>query len=600
MAHSSGSRWTCAAIAATLFISACGKEEGAPAPAAAPTAAPATEASVPPATPPPAVAPPAATGNWTPEALEQLLAPIAIYPDVVLGHVLTASTNPQEVLDAGNWLVAHQDLKGDQIDAEAQKLGLSTSVRALLQFPETMDMMCMKLDWTTQLGQAFTQDQAAVLDAVQRLRQQAKDVGNLQSSAQLAVETEQQDDKEVVTVKPANPDVVYVPKYDPVAVYAPPPATIPPPTTVNVQAAPGTTVTTTTGATTTTATTAPATTTTEDKGHSTGSLITTGLLAFGAGILVNEVFDDDDDWDNYGPNYYGGGMYYGGHPYYPPPPYMYRPPYGNGYYPSNGYNRPPNYQHGFNNNTIIVNNGGNNYWNDFNRTSQPIGQTRAKSPITAARPNRPELQALNQGASDRASNRSRAASQGGSISTPANRPAQGQYVGNTAAGRAERDRMVQNSAKPSAGTAAARPQGVARDMPARPQGTYAGAANRPSASATGKPGGAKPAARTASQPREQRPTGTTDRGRTASREAGAAPRPERTTPSNRPENAQRPKPASRPTSPTPGAGPSSRPARDKSAFDSGGRGASQERAASQRGQASKPSGARGGGHRSRN
>ena len=83
------------------------------------------------------------------------------------------------------------------------------------------------------------------------------------------------------------------------------------------------------------------TTTTESTGHSTGALITTGLLAFGAGMLVNEVFDDDDDYDNhngyYYPNYGHGGM-----PYYPP--YPYRPSYGGGYYPSNGYNRPPNYQ----------------------------------------------------------------------------------------------------------------------------------------------------------------------------------------------------------------------------------------------------------------
>jgi hypothetical protein len=171
-----------------------------------------------------------AAGTWTPRGARAVARAIAIYPDVVLvPRAQRARRNPQEVLDAGNWLVAHQDLKGDQIDAEAQKLGFSPSVRALLQFPETVDMMCMKMDWTTQLGQAFTADQAAVLDRRQRLRQQAKDVGNLKSSPQMAVETETQNDKEVVTVKPAKPDVVYVPNVRPVAVYAPPPATIPPP-----------------------------------------------------------------------------------------------------------------------------------------------------------------------------------------------------------------------------------------------------------------------------------------------------------------------------------------------------------------------------------
>ena len=295
-----------AAIAAALLLAGCGKkDEGAPDSAMPPDAAAGSAATS---------AAPSAPGSWTPEALEDLLAPVALYPDVVLGHLLTASTNPQEVLDAGNWLIENQDMPGDQLDTEAGKLGLSPSVRALVQFPEVMDMMCMKMDWTTELGQAFTADQAAVLDAVQRLRMQAKDVGNLQNSPQLKVETESQDGKEIVTVEPPNPEVVYVPKYDPTAVYAPPPANIPPPTTVNVTGAPGTTTTVTSSGTTTTV--ASEATATEEKGHSTGTLVTTGLLAFGAGLLVSEVFDDDDDWDNYGPNYYHGGMYHGGQPYY--------------------------------------------------------------------------------------------------------------------------------------------------------------------------------------------------------------------------------------------------------------------------------------------
>ena len=142
---SSGLFW----IAATLALAACAGKEAPPAPTTA--AAPAATAAA-----------PATPGSWTPEALEELLAPIALYPDVVLGHVLTASTNPQEVLDAGNWLIDNQDLDGAAIDTEAGKLGLSPSVRALLQFPEALDMMCMQMDWTTELGQAFTADQGAV------------------------------------------------------------------------------------------------------------------------------------------------------------------------------------------------------------------------------------------------------------------------------------------------------------------------------------------------------------------------------------------------------------------------------------------------------
>ena len=439
---------------AVFALSACGKKEAATPAATAPAATTAGEPAAGAAT---AGAP--APGTWTPEALEELAAPIALYPDVVLGHVLAASTNPQEVLDAGNWLIAHQDLTGSALDQEAAKLGFSPSTRALLQFPETVDMMCMQMDWTTQLGQAFTADQGAVLDAVQRLRTQAKDVGNLESSKQLKVETETQEGKEVVTVAPADPQVVYVPKYDPQAVYAPPPATIPPPTTINITPAPGTTITTSDGqvATTTAAPTTTTTTTTEEKGHSTGALVTTGLLAFGAGLLVNEVFDDDDDWDDYYPNYGHGGMYYGGGPYYPPPPYMYRPPYGGGYYPSNGYNRPPNYQHGFNNNTIIVNNGGNDYWKRNGRNSTRVDTRPAKSPITAAKPNRAELNDLNRQASDRARTQ---AQRPDTRQAQSNQARQTGYAGARPENKAARDKMVQNSPKPA---------GVSQDLPKRPR-----------------------------------------------------------------------------------------------------------------------------------
>src|SRR5688572_14787897 len=471
---------------AVFALSACGKKEAATPAATAPAATSAGEPAAGVAT---AGAP--ANGTWTPEALEELAAPIALYPDVVLGHVLAASTNPQEVLDAGNWLIAHQDLTGSALDNEATKLGFSPSTRALLQFPETVDMMCMQMDWTTQLGQAFTADQGAVLDAVQRLRTQAKDVGNLESSKQLKVETETQEGKEVVTVAPADPEVVYVPKYDPQAVYAPPPATIPPPTTINITPAPGTTITTSDGqvATTTAAPTTTTTTTTEEKGHSTGALVTTGLLAFGAGLLVNEVFDDDDDWDDYYPNYGHGGMYYGGGPYYPPPPYMYRPPYGGGYYPSNGYNRPPNYQHGFNNNTIIVNNGGNDYWNRNSGNSARVDTRPAKSPITAAKPNRAELNDLNRQASERARTQTPRAD---TRQAQPNQARQTGYAGARPENKAARDKMVQNSPKPA---------GVAQDLPKRPQGEYAGAKDRPAASQ--RPA-AKPATR---EPPKQLPGG---------------------------------------------------------------------------------------------
>ena len=301
------------------------------------------------------------------------------------------------------------------------------------------------------------------------------------------------------------------------------------------------------------------------------------------GILVNEVFDDDDDWDDYYPNYGHGGMYYGSRPYYPPPPYMYRPPYGGGFYPANNYTRPPNYQHGFNNNTIIVNNGGNDYWNRYNKGSARVDARPAKSPISAAKPNRSELADLNRQASDRARQTQR----------PAARDAQGAqtrdsgYAGARPENKAARDKMVQNSPKPA---------GVSQDLPKRPQGTYAGAKDRPAASQ--RPTAAKPATR---EPPKQLPSGAADRGRgdaAAARPSASRPDLARDRPGSnqvaRPEAArERPAtPAAMPDRPRPS---SAQQRSGGGAFNaSSAKPARAEHAASQRGRSSKPSGAHGG------
>ena len=161
--------------------------------------------------------------TWTPEELEALLAPIALYPDPVLTQVLLAAKNPQEVLDAGNWLVENPDLEGDALDQAAEAAGFTPPVRAIIPFRQIVDQMCLEMGWTTELGQAYTNDEAGVLAAVQRLRAQAEDVGNLKSSEEMSVETKTQDGQQVIVIEPASPTVIYVPTYDPVTVYAPPP-----------------------------------------------------------------------------------------------------------------------------------------------------------------------------------------------------------------------------------------------------------------------------------------------------------------------------------------------------------------------------------------
>jgi len=359
-------RLTGALILSAVFalLAGCGGKEPEPA-ASTPGAAPTAPVDASQAAQPPAPLQ-ATTAAWTPEALEELLAPVALYPDPVLAQVLTAATNPQEVLDAGNWLIANPSLTGDALDEAAKQVGFTPAVRGLMQSPQVVDQMCLNMGWTEELGQAYVNDQAGVMDAVQRLRAQAQEVGTLTSSDKMKVETvppPEPSQPQVITISPPSPQVVYVPQYDPVAAYAPPATT-----------------------------TVPATTTTaEDKGHSTGALVATGVLAFGAGILVGEIFDDDDDDDYWNDRYYGN-MWYRPMPYYPP--YPYRPVYGGGFYPSYGYNRPPNYIRGGNN--VVIVNQNNNYWNRYG-DDRSIEQNRrqARSPISAARPDRNDLTRLN-------------------------------------------------------------------------------------------------------------------------------------------------------------------------------------------------------------
>jgi predicted small lipoprotein YifL len=570
------------AFALAASIAGCGSKEpppqatvATPPPAVVEQAAPAIQQAAPATQQAAAQAP----TSWSAEALEDLLAPIALYPDPVLSQVLMASANPQEVLDAGNWILENQSLKGKALDDAAAAIGFTPPVRALLQFPDTLDMMCRELGWTTELGEAFIADQAGVLDAVQRLRRQAKDVGNLKSSPQMAVDTQQQAGKEVIVLQPpANTNTVYVPQYDPVAVYAPAPAA--------TEAAP--------------AAAAPATTTTTEtkSGYSTGAMVTTGLLSFGAGMLVNELFDDDDH--NHKNKYYYPNYGYGGMPYYPP--YPYRPAYGNGYYPSNGYRPPPGYGGGFHNSgNIIVTNpggGGNGYWDryDNNRAGGVNrGDGGYRSPISSAKPNRPELSDLN--------NR-QPRPMPANVQRPNKDAAPKQYKGNqNYAG--SKDGGYKGAAKGAAGTAAAnRPD--ARPAP-KVQGSYKGAPTGGGSKVanSGYKGAskdmAKPASRPAQAPAANRPnsgnvrppsSGGGDRGY-AKPTSKPASMPSKPASMPKPQSAGRPesRPAQMPANRSGQAGGGSKQSRPSAMSGSGG-GGKTNKAASQRGKQSMPQGAR--------
>ena len=151
------------------------------------------------------------------EELDQLVAPIALYPDSLLAQVFMASTYPLEVVLAGRWVKANQKLKGDALTAALEKEDWDPSVKSLVNFPQVLDMMNEKLDWTQKLGDAFLAQEKDVMDTVQKLRLKAYGEGNLKTSEQQKVVVEEE--TKTIIIEPANPQVVYVPTYNPTVVY---------------------------------------------------------------------------------------------------------------------------------------------------------------------------------------------------------------------------------------------------------------------------------------------------------------------------------------------------------------------------------------------
>jgi hypothetical protein len=156
-------------------------------------------------------------------ALEQLLAPVALYPDALLAQVLTSATSPGQVKDMNEWLQQNKELHGTELQDAAQKRGYDASFVALALFPEVLNLMATQIEWTTELGTAFLSDPKGVMASVQQLRAQAKAAGNLQTTPQQSVSTETQGGQQIIVIQPANPQVVYVPVYNPQVVYYPPP-----------------------------------------------------------------------------------------------------------------------------------------------------------------------------------------------------------------------------------------------------------------------------------------------------------------------------------------------------------------------------------------
>ena len=223
----------------------------------------------------PAGAPAAATAPLPTGTLDQLLGPIALYPDQLLAQMLMSATDPSKITELDKWLNAEQKLKGTQLQDAAVKAGFDASYVALALFPDVVARMADQIAWTRVLGQAFTSDRSAVFATIQKLRLQAKNVGTLKSSPQQAVETRTTSaGQQVIVIEPANPQIVYVPQYNTEVVY----------------------------------TQAPTTVVVVEEDDDAAEAIAAGLIGFTAGIAIGAAMDNNYYYGPYG--WHGGGYMY--------------------------------------------------------------------------------------------------------------------------------------------------------------------------------------------------------------------------------------------------------------------------------------------------
>jgi hypothetical protein len=213
----------------------------------------------------------------TAEELQALVAPIALYPDALVAQILSAATFPDQIGAANYWLSQNKSLTGDELVTMVDQQSWDPSVKALTQFPAVLTNMGQNLAWTSQLGEAYHNQAADVMTAVQTLRAKAKAAGNLQTGSQITVT---QPSPQIIVIQPTNPQIVYVPQYNPAVIYGYPyvvPYYAPP---------------------------------------STAAVVTAGLLTFGAGLAIGAMMSSSWGYSSWNCNWYGGGAYYHGGAYY--------------------------------------------------------------------------------------------------------------------------------------------------------------------------------------------------------------------------------------------------------------------------------------------
>ena len=154
----------------------------------------------------------------TPEELQQLVAPIALFPDELVSQILAAATYPTEIVEADRWVQEHPNVKGKDLANAVDQQPWDPSVKALTQFPSVLANLDKNLSWTSALGAAYVNQSADVMESVQVMRARAQAAGNLKSNEQVKVETQEK----TIVIEPADPQVVYVPAYDPWVVFGDP------------------------------------------------------------------------------------------------------------------------------------------------------------------------------------------------------------------------------------------------------------------------------------------------------------------------------------------------------------------------------------------
>jgi hypothetical protein len=208
------------------------------------------------------------SGTPSAKELQQLVAPIALYPDKLVAQVLAGSTYPTQIVEAERWMQEHKNLQGKELAQAINEQIWDPSIKALTEFPQVLDNMSKNLSWTSALGDAYVNDPKGVMSAIQVLRKDAQHAGNLKSTPQQTVSTEGQ----AIIIEPANPEVVYVPTYSP-EVYGVPVAAYP--------------------------------------GYTGWGAVAAGAMSFGAGLALGAAFGGYGwGWHGWGADWHGGNVTY--------------------------------------------------------------------------------------------------------------------------------------------------------------------------------------------------------------------------------------------------------------------------------------------------